>query len=305
MRSVVELQRSTGVRFRHVVFGGTSWTRARTAVNLGVSPAVVDREPDAAADGEEEALLRWIFEASGLDRRQYRAQAIRRRVPACLRALRVRSPAQARLALEMHPRLLATALSALVIGVTAFFRDVPVFATLRDVLLPALTAGGRRPRIWSVGCSDGAELYSVAMLLAEAGRLDGCVLLGTDCRSDAIAAARAGMFDAWPTDAIGGALHGRYLVRDGARWRVTPALRDAITWRVGNALTTQEPGTWDLIVCRNVAIYLHDDAVGLLWRQLTRALSRDGVVVTGKGERPSATTQLVLVAPCVYRRVLA
>src|SRR5207248_1961585 len=94
---------------------------------------------------------------------------------------------------QRDPALVHVAIGTLVIGVTSFFRDAAVFKHLAEHVLPALPRAN--PRIWSAGCSDGGELYSVAMLMAELGLLEGAVLLGSDCRPPAVACAREGRYD--------------------------------------------------------------------------------------------------------------
>jgi chemotaxis methyl-accepting protein methylase len=255
-----------------------------------------------AAATEEQALLRWLFQQGGLDSRDYKMETLRRRVPSCLRALRAGSLSEARQILQRNPALIKLALSSLVIGVTGFFRDTVVFDTLAQRVLPELTSRGSAARIWSVGCSEGAELYSVAMLLAEHGVLHRCYLLGTDCRSDAIRRAAEGAYDAAAMKAIPRELANRYFTLNEDRWLIHSWLRTVVQWRSANVLEVQEPGTWDMILCRNMAIYLRAAAAGRLWQKLLASLRPGGILVLGKAERPLPPDGLSPIGPCVYRR---
>jgi chemotaxis methyl-accepting protein methylase len=251
---------------------------------------------------ETAALTQWLFARAGLDARQYRAETLQRRLPACLRAVRARSPAHARQLLEKAPELASAALSALVIGVTAFFRDPPVFELLRRQLLPELARGRPRLHVWSAGCSDGAELYSLAILLAELGLLGNSYLVGSDCRADALRRARAGVFDEVALRAVPPPLLKRYFVRRAGGWEVIPPLRYALHWRTADVLKTLEPGLWDVILCRNTAMYLRAEAAGALWERLEAVLRPGGLLVLGKAERPTGAQRLSLVGSCIYRR---
>ena len=250
----------------------------------------------------EEDGARWLLEQAGLSLEDYRAETIKRRIPACLRLLRIDSPADIQAALRREPYLLKPALSMLVIGVTSFFRDAPVFAALAQSTLPELLARTPSPRIWSIGCSDGAELYSIGMLLAERGALQRCTLLGTDCRPDAIAVARQGRYDAGAVRGVPQTFLGRYLTFDGTSWHVHPYLRATVQWRAGNALAIREPGTWDMVLCRNMAIYMQPHAASRLWARLEQCVRPGGYLVLGKAERPLGAKSLSAVAPCIYRR---
>ncbi|HEY1378924.1 MAG TPA: CheR family methyltransferase [Gemmataceae bacterium] len=289
-------------QLQHVVFP-RDLRRRRAARNVAPAadppadaPASLPTPPDVA-----DPFVAWLFARAGLSAAHYRPETLRRRLPACLRTLRARSPEHARQLLERSPDLVAAAVSALLVGVTTFFRDAEPFALLGG-LLPELAGPQPGVHAWSAGCSDGAELYSVALLLAEAGLLAGSYLLGTDCRPDAIRRARDGRFDTAAIRAVPPELLRRYFeFRDGA-WEVTAAVRRAVRWRAGDVLTTPEPGVWDVILFRNTAMYMRADAAYPLWERFEQALRPGGVLVLGKAERPAGATRLAAVGPCVFRR---
>src|SRR4051794_36087007 len=106
------------------------------------------------------------------------------------------------------------------------------------------------------------------MLLADHGLLDRCDLLGTDCRADAVERARDGLYDDAAVRTLPADLRARHLVREGHSFRVGPRLRAAAQWRTADILSLREPGLWDLVLCRNLAIYLQPQAASDLWRQL-------------------------------------
>jgi chemotaxis methyl-accepting protein methylase len=216
--------------------------------------------------------------------------------------LRVADVGDARQLLERDRRKVQVAISALVIGVTSFFRDDHVFNDIATTVLPALPKPPNRCRIWSVGCSDGEELYSVAMLLSEAGLLASADVLGTDCRASAVAHARDGLYDATALTRIPRQWWEKYFVHEGARLRVAPQLRSAVHWRVADASQICEPGAWDVVLCRNMAMYMRANVAAALWRRFEAALRPGGFLILGKAERPIGTQRLSPLASCIYRR---
>lgn len=293
----------TPMAYRHVVFPDAPEGNGH-AINFTPNPNELSRAASAEQEltSDEHACIRWIFEQAGLELLDYRFETLKRRIPSCLRALRVDSVAQVCKVIERQPDLLRIAVSTLVIGVTSFFRDPQVFSALEQFGLAEVLSRSCQPRIWSVGCSDGTELYSVAMLLAERGAIQRCAMLGTDCRLDAIARARAGCYDAVALKAVPGAFLRRYFKADNGRWQIHPFLRASAHWRYGDAIHTTEPGAWDLILCRNMAIYLQPSAAGRLWARLGKGLRPGGILVTGKAERPYGAVGLRSVAHCIYQR---
>jgi chemotaxis methyl-accepting protein methylase len=254
-----------------------------------------------AAEGQADDFIAWVLGRAGLDAAAYRTQPLDRRLPACLRAIQVRSPRAARELLERKPQLLAKAISALLIGVTEFFREPDVFDTLRRHVLPAWAGRRRRPRIWSAACATGAELYSMAILLSEANLLERSCLLGSDCRGDAIERARLGLYDAALLKLVPRATRDEYFEPAGQGWRPVEALRRQVHWKVADLLAGVEDGPWDIILWRNAAIYLKSSPAEAIWRRLVSVLAPQGVLITGKADRPPLDAGLTRVARCVYR----
>lgn len=293
-----------GSRFEHVVFH----TRARRSPCLDLSPSRDEFPPYEdvdtalpALDGAELAFIAWLFERAGMNHRSYRPETLRRRVSACLRALRVDNLVKARQLLVLDPSKIPAAIGAVVIGVTSFFRDSAVFHELATSVLPALPPGSTPRRIWSIGCSDGEEIYSVAMLLAEMNLLEGAQLLATDCRGPAIRRVRSGLYPAEMVRSVDPALRERYFIREEKSWRIIPKLREAVQARVADVTAVREPGVFDLIFCRNMAMYLRSTVASQLWVELEHSLRPGGFLVLGKAERPMGT-RLSPVAPCIYRK---
>lgn len=285
----------------HVVFPGTVGRGARHAIDFSHRPQVKTGEAKSFSN-EDEACLSWLFRRAGLDSCYYRPEGLQRRIPGLLRALRVRSLPEARAAVERDSYLAAEALGSLVLGVTHFFRDEEVFDLLRDRVLPDLVGPGSDARIWSVGCSDGSELYSLAIILAEQGTLHRRSLLGTDCRVAATACAAAGLYDPNSLRTVPAPWLRRYFNSLSRHWQVVPWLRAILQWRTADVLAIAEPGPWDMILCRNLAIYLQPATAAILWSRLHSALRPGGVLVTGKAERPPANLGFAAIGPCVYRR---
>jgi chemotaxis protein methyltransferase CheR len=172
------------------------------------------------------------------------------------------------------------------VSVSGLFRDPAQFDLLESTLLPQLIDSGRRVSVWSAGCADGSELYSVAVLLQRLGVLDRALLLGSDLLDENLALARRGIYEGMSFSTLGARVcwERRDLVREGAT-----------------------PGKWRLILCRNLAIYLAPESKRLLHERLAGALARGGVLMLGRSELISSPEQLGLrrVAPHAYVKEVA
>ena len=234
---------------------------------------------------ERATLFRALSEASGLKLLSYRAEhfdeCLRRaleREGAADTAELVRLVRSDRAARARFRRLVA-------ISVSGLFRDPAQFDLLERELLPPLLARGRRMSVWSAGCADGSELYSVAIVLERLGALERSFLLGSDLLEENLAVARRGRY-------------GDVAISAGLRARVRWEQRDLV--RDGGP-----GGAFRLVLCRNVAIYLAQAAKRALHELLARSLAIGGVLLLGRSERLSDPAALGLerVVPHAYRRV--
>lgn len=179
-------------------------------------------------------------------------------------------------------------------GETYFFRDHGQFDLLRLRLLPELIERRRRTktlRLWSAGCSSGEEAYSLAMLVDMlVPERDGwdILILGSDIDQAALAKARRGQYGKWSFRMAPPALQQRYFQRSGDEWTLDERIRRMVTFRavdlIGEPLPSGELRDMDLILCRNVFIYFHTDAVAAVTAKLAASLNNGGYLMTGHTE---------------------
>ncbi len=177
---------------------------------------------------------------------------------------------------------------------TSFFRDTAPFDLLRHKIIPELIdrrtrTGAASIRIWSAACSTGQELYSIAILLKELlGDPDryGVRLLGTDISDEVVAKASRGRFS--PVEISRGlaeAQRTRYFVPVAGGWQIRDEIRAMASFKRLNLMTDFSAlGRFDVIFCRNVAIYFTERDRAALFGKMERALERDGVMVIGAME---------------------
>lgn len=295
-------------RFRGISFRGAPSPRPQRTAGVDTGP-IHHVSPIRVPTGEEMerhpmadvAFVRRMLRLAGIRAEGYRITPLIRRIPACLRALRVKDQEAADQVVAGDPQRLQIAVNALLIGTTSFFRDTSVFRELDESVIPALLTQRDEPRVWSAACSDGSELASVVMLFAKHGGLDRSRFLGTDCRPSALRQAAEGIYPPEARELFLPDLVGRFLRCDEKHCRLHPSIATAMEWKLADLLAQPEGSDWDLILCRNLAIYLHPHQAQQLWLQLETCLRPGGFLIVGKAEKPQVDG-LQRVSPCVYRK---
>jgi len=196
------------------------------------------------------------------------------------------------LVMGKEPGLSQQVVEALLNNETYFFRDRGPFDLLGRYALPELAKRrhkNRRIRIWSAGCSTGQEAYSLAMLFAEAPEqwvgwtID---ILGTDVSTGCIDRARAGTYSQFEVQrGLGINQTIKWFEECADGWRVVEQLRKPVRFQVHNLLEpSPHPGDFDIVLCRNVMLYLSPDKKTLAFERLAGAMAEDGWLMLGAGE---------------------
>jgi chemotaxis protein methyltransferase CheR len=185
-------------------------------------------------------------------------------------------------------------IDAITTNETLFFRDTAPFDLLRHKIVPELIdrrarAGSARIRIWSAACSTGQEIYSIAMLLKELlgdPERYGVRLVGTDISDDAVSRASRGIYnEAEISRGLAEPLRDKYFVRSTQGWQIRDEIRAMASFKHLNLMEDLSPmGKFDVIFCRNVAIYFTDPDRISLFRRLERAMEPNGYLVVGSME---------------------
>jgi chemotaxis protein methyltransferase CheR len=182
---------------------------------------------------------------------------------------------------------------------TSFFRDRRQLETIawRLLLERAHEAGSSEVRVWSTACATGEEVYTLAMLAAEAlASGDPPVrVLGTDISSSALEAALAGRYGSRSIRGIEPSLRRRWFEEDGDRLVVNERLRRFVAFTPHNLARDPIPPAgelaFDLIVCRNVLIYFDSETVERVIGSLEGALRAGGTLILGSADTLCGTVR--------------
>jgi len=196
------------------------------------------------------------------------------------------------LVMGKEPNLSQRVVEALLNNETYFFRDRSPFDLLALHALPELAQrrkDHKKLKIWSAGCSTGQEVYSLAMLFAEqpdAWRGWTIDILGTDVSTGCIDRARSGAYTQFEVQrGLGINQMIRWFEEAPDGWRAVEPLRKPVRFQVHNLLEMPpHPGGFDIVLCRNVLLYLSAEKRMLAFERLAGAMADDGWLMLGAGE---------------------
>lgn len=242
------------------------------------------------------ALKSWIIQHTGLsyynDKDRDFAAAIERSYesspPAALTILK-------RVAADRAGEL-DRIIEELTIGETFFFRHAEMFEALRSIVFPDLLKNKSVPhlRIWSAGCSIGAEPYSLAILLrdlAKLNKLDLSVeIIGTDINRRFLRIAEKAEYELWALRGLDPVERARCFTQVGTKWRLRDEYREGVSFRFHNLASDVFPDpsanlfSFDLVICRNVMIYFDVPTIRHLAGEFHKTLVPGGWLVVGHAE---------------------
>ena len=247
--------------------------------------------PANAEDPSFKDLLGYIKRTRGFDFSGYKRTTLARRIVKRMQEVGVGTYADYLDLLEATPDELATLFNTILINVTCFFRDPPIWDYVREELVPQLLdrAGARAPiRVWSAGCATGEEPYTLAMVLAQAlgeeQYLQRVKIFATDIDEPELERARHAVYTERQIGSVPAQLIERFFEPVNGSFMFRKDLRRSVIFG-RNDLTRDAPiSRLDLLTCRNTLMYFNSETQHEILRRMHMALRDDGYLVLGKSE---------------------
>jgi len=203
--------------------------------------------------------------------------------------------------LQENPQELEILFKELLIGVTSFFRDEAAWEQLHEEVIPVLLTNypqGGKLRAWSAGCSTGEEAYSLAIAFNEAiekvkpAENFTLHIFATDLDRETIDKARQGVYpDNIAADVSASRLK-RYFVKQDNGYRVGKEIREMVTFATQNVIMDPPFTKLDILICRNLLIYLTPELQKKILPIFHYSLKPGGVLFLGSAETISTFTDL-------------
>jgi chemotaxis protein methyltransferase CheR len=266
---------------------------------------------DFSAD-EFNLILRILKRLKGFNLDIYKKKSIMRRIAIRIRktgCISVRQYGELLMSDRAEPDQL---LKVLTIHVSQFFRNPSTFDKMRDEIFPFLfsrceSEGRDRINLWSVGCSGGEEPYSLALILKESFAADltrfRVDLLATDVDRNVLEGARAGVYQSDRLEDVPPGIRERWFIPEKEGFRLAQEIREMVTFRQSDLFDAAPMPACDLILCRNVLIYLEREYQVAILKRFAETLRSGGMLVLGKSETLVGESRRLFQTICPVERI--
>lgn len=260
---------------------------------LSVIEGLIHREMNYIAEQDLKRVLDFIHQQKGIDLSSYRQNFILRRLRFRINATNSENGFGYINLIKKNSDEFNRFLDTLAINVTEFFRDPDVFAVFRKVALSEIikrkeSTNNRVVRAWSAGCASGEETYSLAILIKEEVLEKENFLVriwGTDIDNEALGEARKAEYEASRLKEVDKKRLEEYFIPlSNGSYRLKEEIRRMVRFDQHNLISDLPLKFMDIILCRNVMIYLSHHQQEILFKKFNQSLNPKGYLVIGKVE---------------------
>jgi len=243
-------------------------------------------------DGDMDAILQVIKDRASLDLSRYKRTSLERSIARRMRARGIADVSEYASFLTRDSEELQTLVSEVTVDFSLFFRDPELFDFLQQIILPKIVlrkkaSGEGAIRVWCAGCGSGEEVYSIAILLFEAlkgkASRDTVAIFATDVDASSLDKSRAAVYSPESVRNVPIPTQERYFSFNGS-YRVKEFIKELICFGKHDLLKNPPISRIDLLLCRNVLIYLDPQGQSVVLRKLCYAVRPGGYLVLGKSE---------------------
>ena len=225
-----------------------------------------------------------LHKKSGIDLNLYKENQMQRRISNFMQRNNAKNFVELFKIVTADEKLYRTFIEFLTINVTEFFRTPEKFVELENIVIPDLLKTSSRLKIWSAGCSIGAEPYSIAMALNELTPKVKHTIIASDLDVEILNKAKAARYTANEIKNISADRVKKYFVQTGTHYQLSEDIKKLVEFRHQNLLRDKFDTGFNLILCRNVVIYFTEEAKNELYSNFLKALKPGGILFVGGTE---------------------
>jgi chemotaxis protein methyltransferase CheR len=263
-------------------------------------------EPDTGEPSKFDVFSSDLVSETGIDLSAYKKGHVKRRIDGLMARLKIPTYDEYIAVLAKDDTKRRQLVDHLSINVTEFFRDAERWEYIQNVILSPILRKQKGLFIWSAGCSIGAEPYSMSIILEEIdpypdGRHN---ILATDIDQAALKKASEASYSVDALKNVSPVRLLNHFSKAGDRWVVKPSIKNKVRFMIHDLIGDPYPIGVNLVVCRNVVIYLTGEVKDRVYKQIHSALRPGGILFVGSSEIVTGWKALgfELLSPFIYEK---
>ena len=230
-----------------------------------------------------EFIKSYIKKKKGIDLEGYRENYLLRRIKIRMAKKRCDSMFSYYNLLLKEEDEIQKLIDAIGVNVSKFYRDKDVFDAIKNSILPIFKDRRDLIKIWSAGCAQGEEAFTLSILFLDSN-IKNFKTFATDFDNEVLEIAKKGIFDAKNLEDFPLNLRIKYMEKINEKFKVKDFVKEHIEFKLHDLLSPPFEKDFDLILCRNVLIYMKREAQKKVFENLTSSLKKDAILVLGKVE---------------------
>ncbi|MGH9583955.1 MAG: chemotaxis protein CheB, partial [Bryobacteraceae bacterium] len=284
---------------------------AAELVRIGQHPSALRTSVKLPETPQENSALQHIFallqNTAKVDFNDYKRSTVNRRLARRMMVHKLDTLSDYAQYLDNHPHEVNELYRDLLIHVTSFFREPASYEALTEHLAARLRERRHDEpfRIWIAGCASGEELYSVAIcldeVLASAGQRTQLQLVGTDISEKSLQRARRAVYAEAITSEVSPERLSRYFVKADGGYQIIKSIREACIFARHDLSSDPPFSRLDLVVCRNVLIYMGPALQQRILPMFNYGLKASGILMLGSAESVPSSSDLFIAIDKEYK----
>lgn len=235
-------------------------------------------------ENDLKALEKWIYKEFRIDISAYKSNQMNRRLTNMMKRSGANSVNEYIVLLEKSPVLKQKLKDFITINVSEFFRNKDLFDDLKKAVMDNLVKDNKRLKIWSAACSNGAEPYSIAIMMDKLTPNIKHDIIATDINATILEKAQKGEYGSNDVKNVDKDDLQKYFTFQNDRYILNSDIKRSVKFKKHDLILDPYEKGFDLIVCRNVVIYFTQEVKDNIYRKFFDSLTTGGMLFVGATE---------------------
>lgn len=246
----------------------------------------------------------WALKYLKIDLTAYKERQLHRRILSVMKSSGVENLYQFSKLIENDTDVKKKFLDYITINVTEFFRNKGIFDDFEEKF-KSIISDYSEIKIWSAACSNGAEPYSIAIILDRIKETSKCKIIATDIDDTILTKAREGKYKSNQLKNLKDNEIKKYFVRENNEYRINEKIKKMVKFKKLDLIMDQYEKNFQLVVCRNVVIYFNNEARTNVYKKIIESIVPGGLFFVGATESISNPRELGLekISTFLYQKL--